>query len=880
MKPAAKPKRSPAPQRQPPARPPTPFLVAEWFAARGWRPFAFQLAAWQAFLDGESGLIHAATGMGKSYAAWLGIIEEYLQEEQAAARITGGEIPDQPLFSTSKHTATTPHIDQDCPTEEKQSRETTEPLRALWITPMRALANDLVGTLQEPVAYWQLPWSVELRTGDTTQTMRKKQRARLPSALVTTPESLSLLLSYPEAPQLFKTLRAVVVDEWHELLGTKRGVQTELCLARLRRWLPGLRTWGLSATLANLELARYVLLGVPSDSDPLQTRAAAIISGETDKSLAIETILPEDIERFPWAGHLGLKLLPRVVAQIEEARSSLVFTNTRSQCEIWFSAILHARPDWAGSMALHHGSLDRELREYVEARLRGGDFKCVVCTSSLDLGVDFSPVDQVLQVGSPKGIARLLQRAGRSGHQPGATSRVICVPTHAFELVEYAAARQSAEIRDLEGREPLDRPLDVLVQHLITIAISTGFAPEELLAEVRTTYAYRQLTDEEWQWALDFAVRGGQSLQAYPQFAKLVQVNGRYVAANPQVARLQRMTIGTISSEASLVVKLMSGATLGTIEEGFIARLRPGDHFVFAGRPLEFVILRDMAVYCKKSKRQEGVVPRWDGGRFPLSTQMARAVRRQFDLARAGDFSSPELACVRPILELQRSWSILPGPRELLIERAKVREGHQLFFYPFEGRAVNEGIASLVAYRISRETPCSITITPNDYGVELLSNIPLDYLAEQWQKLFSTAELEEDLLACLNVSELAKRQFRDIARVAGLVVTGYPGASKTAKQLQASTSLIYDVFREYDPQNMLLQQARREVLLQQLEIERMRAALARMTQANLVIQFCPRLTPLAFPLWAARIQTTKLSTEKWSQRVERMVVQLEKAAGR
>ena len=369
---------------------PQSHLVETWLSAKGWKPFAFQRAAWDAYLCGDSGLVHAATGMGKSYAVWLGIVEECLREQMAYAAAHGGELPDagEPL-----------------------------PLRALWITPMRALANDLVNNLSVPIHALDLPWSIELRTGDTTQSMRKKQRLRLPTTLVTTPESLSLLLSYPEARKLFQTLRCVVVDEWHELLETKRGVQTELGLARLRSWLPNLRTWGLSATLANLEQALGVLLG--QSPDATTPPPGVLIPGDTQKDMAIETILPPDIERFPWAGHLGLKLLKQTVERIEAARSTLVFTNTRSQCEIWFSAILHARPDWAGSMALHHGSLDRDIREYVEGRLRLGDLKCCVCTSSLDLGVDFSPVDQVLQIGSPKGIARLLQRAGRSGHQPG-----------------------------------------------------------------------------------------------------------------------------------------------------------------------------------------------------------------------------------------------------------------------------------------------------------------------------------------------------------------------------------------------------------------------------------------------------------------------------
>jgi len=586
-----------------------------WFNAKGWSAFPFQRETWEAYLRGESGLIHAPTGMGKSYAIWLALIAESFGGE-------GSGFP--PRRAGGVQGSGNGRVESNGEANGKKLvRHDAAPLRAIWVTPMRALANDLLGTLRAPVDFFRLPWTIEVRTGDTAQSLRKKQKERLPTALITTPESLTLLLSYPDAEEKFRTLRCVIVDEWHELLSTKRGVQTELALARLRKWHPELRTWGLSATLSNLEQAAEVLVPRQCAARLGEHRPQRrLISGQSTKAIEIETILPDEIERFPWSGHLGVRLLPQVIEQLERARTSLVFTNTRSQCEIWFRELLHARPDWAAEIALHHGSLDRDLRGYVEDRLRAGSLRCVVCTSSLDLGVDFTPVEQVIQIGSPKGIARLLQRAGRSGHQPGAVSRVVCVPTHAFELVEYAAAREAALHRRIEAREPLEKSLDVLVQHLMTIACAGGFVEQVLFDEVRTTYAYRDLTATEWQWALDFVTHGGYALRAYPQYSRLIKSGGRYVPANPLIERLHRMAIGTITSDHMMQVRFLRGTVLGTIEESFISRLRAGDRFVFAGRTLEFVRTKDMTAYVRKSKQSSGVVPRWDGGRFPLSTQM------------------------------------------------------------------------------------------------------------------------------------------------------------------------------------------------------------------------------------------------------------------
>lgn len=818
-------------------------LVA-WLNSRGWQPFAYQREVWKAMANGESGLVHAPTGTGKTFAVWLGLLAKGLNASAS-----------KPLESAGA----------------KRKRASAPPLSVLWITPMRALASDTAAALQTAATGVGLDWLVETRTGDTSATIRRQQKEQLPTTLVTTPESLTLLLSYPGAREKFEHLEAVVVDEWHELLSTKRGVQTELALARLRKWLPSMQTWGLSATLGNLATARDCLLASSS---------GRIISGELTKSIQIETVLPENVERFPWAGHLGLKLVPQVVERLEKARTSLLFTNTRSQTELWYQAILATRPDWEVQVGLHHGSLSSAEREQVERGLRTGTLKVVVCTSSLDLGVDFSPVEQVIQVGSPKGVARLLQRAGRAGHQPGATSRVICVPTHAIELVEYSAAREAALAGEIEVRKPILQPLDVLAQHLMTIACGDPFVETELREEVRNTHSYRDLSDDEWNWTLDFVARGGHALRAYPQYCKLIERDARFYPASPQLERMHRMSIGTITSDAGIHVRFAKGGSLGTIEESFLAKLQPRETFIFAGRALELIAIRDMTAYVRKSTKAPKQVPRWMGGRLPLSVELATAVRRRLAEANAERYADDEMRTVAPILSLQRQWSRLPELDEVLLERTSTGRAHQWYLYPFEGRLVHEGLGALLAYRLSQLQPVSVTATVNDYGLELLSPTRVDLTEADWRQLLSPQHLLDDLQACLNAAELARRQFREIARIAGLVVTGYPGASRTVRQIQASSGLIFDVFVEYDRSNLLLAQARREVLERQLESSRLAAALRRLESMRLQMVETPNLSPLAFPLWAGRVQSMRVSSESFSDRIERMALQLQRVAER
>ncbi|MEO6446285.1 MAG: ligase-associated DNA damage response DEXH box helicase [Gemmatimonadaceae bacterium] len=792
-----------------------------WMAGRGWRPFAFQDEAWQAMANGESGLVHVPTGAGKTYAAYLAALAALMDQPSAGLSI-------------------------------------------VYVTPLRALARDIELALRAPVDALNLGLRVESRTGDTSGSTRARQRKLLPHVLITTPESLSVLLSYDNAAAAFGGLRVVIVDEWHELLATKRGTQTELALATLRRHAPAMLTWALSATLRDPPLAAQCVVGTD--------RSFRVVSAALKREVVIETLVPERIERFPWAGRLGLAMLPRVLELLADGRSTLLFTNTRSQAERWYKAIVDRRPEWADRVALHHGSIDREERERVEQGLKDGSITAVVATSSLDLGVDFSPVDRVLQIGSPKGVARLLQRAGRSAHRPGETARVYCVPTHALELVEFSAARAALAAHHIEERLPLAEPLDVLVQHLVTRALGGGFVADALYAEVRGAWSYRALTRNAFDWTLALVEHGGATLRAYDQHHRIVETDGVYRVATPRIARLHRLSIGTITADATMEIRYLRGSRIGTIEEDFIARLRPGEKFLFAGRSLEFVLVKDLVAYVRRSRVSASHTPIWSGSRFPLSTSLGAGVRAELDAVARGQWAdaSPELTAARPVLEEQARLSLVPLQHDVLIERWASRAGHHLFLYPFEGRRAHQALAALLALRLGRRTPATFSLTVNDYGLELLSEhaVPPEVLLHP--SILSPEQVVEELTESVNVGELAKRQFRDIARIAGLVFAGYPGAGKRVRQVQMSASLVFDVFARYDPDNLLLRQARREVLEEQFELARLEVALARMATARIRMIEIAHPTPLAFPLVIDRLGS-RLSTEALIARVQRMV---------
>lgn len=831
----------PAPTPPATATPGTPPTAAQWLARRGWKPFPFQREVWRAVRDGRSGLLHATTGAGKTFAVWLGIV-------QAARR---------PARASRKAPA----------------RAVAEPLTVLWVTPMRALAADTARALAQPLAEMAPGWTLGLRTGDTPAAERARQDRRWPTVLVTTPESLTLMLARPTARAALEGVRYVVADEWHELVGSKRGVQVQLALARLRRFQPGLVSWALSATLGNLAQAMQVLCGPGGEGE--EAPAPVLVQGRIDKSLVIDTLIPPDPGRYSWAGHLGRRMQDAVVAEIATSGTTLVFTNVRSQAETWYQLLLESRPDWAGEIALHHGSLDREVREWVEQGLKAGTLRAVVATSSLDLGVDFLPVERVLQIGSAKGVARLLQRAGRSGHAPGRPSRITLVPTNTMELVEAAAARRAVRAGRIEQRHSPEKPLDVLVQHLVTVALGSGFTVPELFAEVRGAWAYRELTQAEFAWAVAFCERGGDSLTAYPDYHRIVRgEDGVYRVPDAGIARRHLLGIGTIVSDATVQVKYLSGARIGTMEEGFIARLRQGDCFFFAGRLLEFVRVQDLVAYVKKAERKRGVVPSWQGSKMALSTEMGRSVLELMQVAAQGNFSEPELQAARPMLQTQMQLSRLPTPDTLLVETYRSREGWHLYAYPFAGRQVHLGLASLLALRLARAKPNTFSLAFNDYGFELLSAEPVDLAPVLDKTAFGTGDLLADVLASLNASELAQRRFREIARIAGLVFSGYPGAPRSLRQLQASSGLFFEVFRKYDRGNRLLAQAEREVLSQELDIAQLRRVLEDIGGLRVEHVALGHPSPMSLPLMVERFRE-QLTTEQLAARLDRILKDLE-----
>lgn len=795
--------------------------IRNWFAEQGLQPFPFQEEAWQQFRAGNSGLIHVPTGAGKTYAAYLGPLSELLENPG-------------------------------------------EGLRILIITPLRALSRDMEKALLAPIEAMRLPFRVESRTGDTSSALRARQKKLLPQILITTPESLNLLISYEDAKEKFADLQAVIVDEWHELMTSKRGIQVELALARLRRFSPKLRTWALSATMANMQEAAQCVVGM--------TQKPVIVTAKLHRPIVIESLIPKQMDVFPWAGHLGAIMLEQLLEVLDIDISTLIFTNVRSHAERWYQDILEARPEWAGLIALHHGSLAKREREFVEEGLKEGFIKLVICTSSLDLGVDFAPVERVFQIGSPKGVARIIQRAGRASHRPGAACAITCVPTQALELAEVAAVRKAIRENRVEPRLSLQKPYDVLVQHLVTCALGGGFSSRAFYEEIRTTFAYQHLTWEEFEWILALVRNGGQTLGAYPEYRKIELSEGRYMLPDKRLAQLHRFNIGTISSDTSMNVAFLKGKSLGQVEESFISKLKKGDVFTFAGRTVEFVMVREMTAYVRLATKKTNVIPRWSGGRLPLSPSLAEYFRETLESNINRPEKTAEIQALKPILKLQKTVSKIPRMDELLIEELRTRQGFHLFLYPFEGRLVHEGLAALFAYRMSKQHKLTFQMTVNDYGIEFLSQEAFPFQAQIHADLFSPGSVGEDLLHSLNMSELARRQFRDIARISGLIYQNYPGIYKNSRQLNTSSSVLYDVFEKFEPDNLLLLQARREVLENQFEQGRLVETLKRLQASAPLWVTLKKPSPLAFPLMAERIgsQQLRASNESAAERILKM----------
>ena len=800
-------------------------IIKQWFESQNWKVQVFQKQCWKAYAQGKSGMLHAPTGSGKTYALWGGIVEEM-----------------------SKH------------------KTPPKGCHALWITPLRALGVEIQKATQKMLSDFNPELKVGLRTADTPQSQRNKLLKDPPFGLVSTPESVHVLLANKEHQKYFKQLKVIVVDEWHELLGSKRGVQVELALAYLRSIIPDLRVWGISATIGNKKLAREVLLG--------PTENFTVIEAKIKKKIKVYSLLPKTMERFPWRGHLGIHLVPQVIKIIKKNKSTLIFTNTRAQCEIWFHRLLDIAPDLAGSIAMHHGSIDKKIRLWVEESLRNESLKVVVCTSSLDLGVDFSPVENCIQIGSPKGIGRFIQRAGRSGHQPKAGSSIYFLPTHAMELIESVALQNGIKTQQIEDRIPYLNCYDVLIQFLMTLAVGKGFDPKKIYPVVTSSFCFQTLNQERWQWILNFLIRGSQSLEQYDEYKKLIlNENGFLKVANKTIALRHRLSMGTIVSGNDLKIRYRKGGYLGSIEEWFISKLNPGDTFAFSGKILELIRIQKMEVIVKKSKSKQAKIPAWMGGRMSFSAHLSDLLKKA--LFEDQDKKTREFQSLLPVFEQQKKESIVPRPDELLIERFKTREGIHTLFYPFEGYAIHEAMACLMAYRISLITPISFSMSFNDYGFELLSDQAFSPDAFLDNDLFTPEHLFDDLAKSINVSEMARRRFRDIAVISGLVFQGYPNKPIKSKHLQSGSQLFFEVFKDYEPDNLLYKQAIEETFDHGIEQGRIQLVFEELNQKTIVWKNCSQPTPFSFPLITDRIRS-KLSSENVEDRIKKMYLQLDK----
>ena len=762
-----------------------PEHFAAWFAARGWRVRAHQAAVLAAARAGRSVLLVAPTGGGKTLAGFL----PSLVELAAAPR---------------------------------------EGLHTVYVSPLKALATDIARNLAAPVAEMGLAVEVGTRTGDTPENRRRRQRERPPQILLTTPESLAILLADPEAPRLFGGLRRVVIDEVHALAGTKRGDQLALCLARLGRLAPGATRIGLSATVAH------------------PARVQAFVGAEEVISVAdgappvLSILLPE--ERLPWAGRMGLATAGAILARVRAARLTIVFVNTRAQGELLFQALWRMNEETL-PIGLHHGSLDIAQRRKVEAAMAAGALRAVVATSSLDLGIDWGGVDQVIQVGAPKGVARLLQRVGRANHRMDEASVAVLVPANRFEVLECEAAMQGVAARELDGDAPRPGGLDVLAQHVLLTAACGPFVADELYAEVVGAEPYAALPRADFDDVVRFVEDGGYALSGYERYRKLFRDSeGRFHIRGAAVARQARMNAGTIVELPMLKVRLLGrgGGNLGEVEEVFANGLRPGDAFIFAGRKLKFLRMRETFLECAEGGEGDPLVPAYAGTRLPLTTYLAARVRAMLN--------SPEMwpgfpEPVREWLGLQRARSSLPGADDLLVEVFPREDRWYLVAYSFEGRNAHQTLGMLLTKRMERA------------GCQPLGFVATDYVIATWSareprdvaELFDQDMLGDDLEAWMAESSMLRRTFRNVAVIAGLIDREHPGVRKTRRQVTVNSDLIYDALRRHQPDHVLLRATRADAAGGMTDLGRLAAFLARV-QGRVRCVRLDRVSPLAVPV--------------------------------
>ena len=810
--------------------------IKTFFYKKNWEPLPYQIQTWEAYLKGENGIIQVPTGSGKTYAALMGPLSKLKDPKKTAG------------------------------------------LNILLITPLKALSRDLKNSIHLAAQHFSQDITIGIRNGDTSPYEKRKQILQPPNILITTPESLSLLLSSKQSNKLFSNLTSIIIDEWHELMGGKRGNQCELSLSWLRGNKKYLQVWAMSATIGNIEEAARAIIGVKGHNP-------RIIRTNIQKEIEIFSVLPDEKTTLPWSGHLGIRSYTSLLKMIDKSKSTLLFTNTRNQSERWYQCLKFCLPEMEDKIAIHHGSLDKEDRKFVEAGVKDGSIKWVVCTSSLDLGVDFQPVEQIVQIGSAKNLARLIQRAGRSAHRPGGNSKIIFMPTNSLELLEISAMRRIIKSGVSENIRIPELSYDVLLQHLVSLACGNGFDPKIEKERIKNCWSYRNISDKDWDWCIDFLENGGKCLNAYPRYKKIekeksnINNNFKYFVKDNSLIRLHKFNIGTITSDNFINVKYLRGKSLGNLEENFAAKLKPGDNFYFAGKMLQFLKIKDMNLYVKKSSKKSSLIPAWIGGQMAFSDLLSDNLRKEIDICNNLDndyeYINEELNSLLPILNKQKEISNIPKREELLIEIYKTKGFSNLFVFTLDGKFVNEGIAFLWALRFARKKQSTFSITTNDFGFGLTTTEDYDFsiISKDSSYFFESKNLEEDLEKAINFSELTKRRFKNIAQISGLVNQNNINKSKTSNQLQISSSLFFDVFKRYEKDHLLIKQAYREVKEFQLENKRINKSLERLSNLKIILNKTKMPSPFAFPLLVERLKNT-LSNEPIEKRVEKLVKKL------
>jgi len=834
-----------------------PEKFQRWFAGRGWSPRAHQLDLLQKARDDRSALLIAPTGAGKTLAGFLPTLVELSADTSPlpsfrlspprAARAAGGEKNGRAASSSQARV-----------TSAGRGEQNSRGLHTLYISPLKALAVDIARNLETPIAEMALPIKVETRTGDTPVSRRQRQRRYPPDILLTTPEQLALLLSSDDAPFLFGSLQRIVLDELHALVTSKRGDLLSLALARLWQLAPQMRAIGLSATVAEPEsLARFL---VPQ-RDRRSEAADIVIAGGAAAPI-VEML--DTKERLPWAGHSARHALNEVYELIKANRTTLVFVNTRSQAEMLFQDLWRMNDDNL-AIALHHGSLDVAQRRKVEDAMAAGKLRGVVCTSSLDLGVDWGDVDLVINIGAPKGASRLMQRIGRANHRIDEASRAVLVPANRFEVLECRVAID-AVAENAQDTPPLRTgALDVLAQHVLGRACGEPFLSDELYAEVLTAAPYAGLTRTDFDDVVDFVASGGYALKTYERFARIKQdKTGRWRVTNPRVRQSYRLNVGTIVEDTMLKVRLVRGGKgagkgstgalarggrmLGQIEEVFIEGLVVGDTFVFGGEVVRYEALAEDQVYVSRANDKDAKVPSYMGGKFPLSTYLAERVRKLLDDDQAWK-ALPEQ--VREWLSLQREVSRVPGVRDLLVETFPRANKHYLVCYPFEGRLAHQTLGMLLTRRMERARVRPLGFVANEYALAVWGLGDMSFMIRQGRldldALFDPDMLGDDLEAWLAESALMKRTFRTCAVISGLIARRFTGEEKTRRQVLFSTDLIYDVLRKHQPDHVLLRAARADAATGLLDIRRLSDMLSRIKR-RITHRELTRVSPLAVPV--------------------------------